>query len=77
MHAEQNTKHEQKNEIKEVQKDSVQNVNNKADKYLDENIVEARTDHDKACDLYRKYVHEAEDFEERRRRINRFRSGGW
>jgi hypothetical protein len=56
---------------------AIQKVNNSADKYLDENIVDARTDHDKACELYRNYVGKAETFEERKRRINRFRCGGW
>lgn len=48
-----------------------------ADKYLDENIIEARTDFNKAVDLYRKYVGSAETPEERHRRIQRFRCGGW
>jgi len=51
--------------------------NDSADKYLDENIVEARTDHDKACELYRNYVGKAKTLEEFARRINRFRCGGW
>jgi hypothetical protein len=48
-----------------------------ADKYLDENIVDARTDHNKACELYRNYVGKAKTDEERTRRIHRFRCGGW
>jgi len=51
--------------------------NKKADEYLAENIVEARGDHDKACEVYRAYVGKAETREERQRRINEFRSGGW
>jgi len=47
------------------------------DKYLEDNIVEARNNHDKACDVYRNYVGKAETWEERKERINRFRSGGW
>lgn len=42
------------------------NVSSSADDaYLDANIVEARTDFDKACDLYRSYVGKAETREER------------
>ena len=48
-----------------------------ADRYLEDNIVEARTDHDKACDVYRNYVCKAETPKERLRRINMFRCGGW
>lgn len=47
------------------------------DKYLANNIVEARTNHDKACEVYRNYVGKAETREERLRRINAFRCGGW
>lgn len=56
------------------------NINTKIvidDAYLDSNIVDARTDFDKACDLYRNYVGKSETPEERKRRINRFRCGGW
>lgn len=60
----------------ENEKHKKEQHNNSADKYLNENIVEARTNHDKACELYRNYVGSAETFEERRRRINKFR-GGW
>lgn len=52
-------------------------VNGSADKYLADNIVDARTDHDKACEVYRNYVGKAETTEERLRRINMFRCGGW
>lgn len=62
---------------KNIEQYAIQNVNNSADKYLDENIIEARTDHDKARELYRNYVGTAETFEERARRIHRFRCGGW
>jgi hypothetical protein len=47
------------------------------DNYLADNIVEARTNHDKACEVYRNYVGKAETQEERLRRINAFRCGGW
>ena len=47
------------------------------DNYLADNIVEARTNHDKACEVYRNYVSEAETHEERLRRINAFRCGGF
>jgi len=47
------------------------------DDYLANNIVEARTNHDKACEVYRNYVGKAETQEERLRRINAFRCGGW
>ena len=47
------------------------------DSYLSDNIVEARTDHDKAVEVYRNYVGSAETSEERLRRINAFRCGGW
>ena len=47
-----------------------------ADKYLNENIEEAKTSHDKACEVYRNYVGKAETMEERIRRINLFRCGG-
>ena len=47
------------------------------DDYLAENIIEARKDHDKACELYRNYVRNSETQEERIRRINAFRCGGW
>ena len=47
------------------------------DSYLSDNIVEARTDHDKAVEVYRNYVGNAETSEERLRRINAFRCGGW
>lgn len=46
------------------------------DTYFNDNIDEAKSDLDKACDLYRKYVGGAETEDERRRRINNFRSGG-
>lgn len=60
------------------QNDKKLNVSSNADDaYLDANIVEARTDFDKACDVYRNYVGKAETREERIRRINRFRCGGW
>lgn len=52
-------------------------ANESADKYLDENILEARTNFNKAANLYRNYVGKAETREERLRRINRFRCGGW
>jgi hypothetical protein len=47
------------------------------DNYLAENIVEARTNHNKACEVYRNYVGKSETQEERLRRINAFRCGGW
>jgi hypothetical protein len=47
------------------------------DKYLQDNIVEARNNHEKACDVYRNYVGKAETWEERKERINKFRCGGW
>ena len=47
------------------------------DSYLADNIVEARTDHDKAVEVYRNYVGTAETIEERLRRIHEFRCGGW
>ena len=47
------------------------------DSYLADNIVEARTDHKKAVEVYRNYVGSAETDEERIRRINAFRCGGW
>ena len=47
------------------------------DNYLDNNILEARNDHDKACEIYRNYVGSSETREERLRRIHRFRCGGW
>lgn len=47
------------------------------DNYLAENIVEARTDDGKAGEVYRNYVGSAETSEERLRRINAFRCGGW
>ena len=47
------------------------------DNYLADNIVEARTNHDKACEVYRNYVGTAETREEKLRRINAFRCGGW
>lgn len=50
--------------------------NNEADKYLADNIIEARNNHDKACEVYRNYVGTAETQEERLRRINAFRCGG-
>lgn len=53
------------------------NVSSSADEYLANNIVEARADHDKACEVYRNYVGKAETQEERLRRINMFRCGGW
>lgn len=56
-------------ELNENQKES--------DKFFDENVKEAKTDKNKACDLYRNYVGKAETDEERKRRINRFRSGGY
>jgi hypothetical protein len=52
-------------------------INQNADKYLLDNIIEARNDHDKACEIYRNYVSQAETQEERIRRINFFRCGGW
>ena len=45
------------------------------DKYMDNSIEQAKTSHDKACEVYRNYVGEAETWEERVRRINRFRCG--
>lgn len=47
----------------------------KADEYLKANIEEAKTDHNKACELYRNYVGVVETKEERLRRINAFRCG--
>ena len=47
------------------------------DNYLANNIVDARNDHDKACEVYRNYVGSSETQEERLRRINAFRCGGW
>lgn len=55
----------------------IANASTIADEYLANNIVEARTDHDKACEVYRNYVGKAETSEERLRRINMFRCGGW
>jgi len=46
-----------------------------ADKNFDLNKEDAKTDFDTRCDLYRSYVGKAETFEERKRRINRFRCG--
>lgn len=51
-------------------------THNNSDKYLDKNIVKARTNHDKACEVYRNYVFKAETHEERVRRIQGFRCGG-
>jgi len=48
-----------------------------ADKYLKNNIVKARTDKNKACEIYRNYIGKAETDKERKRRINLFRCGGW
>lgn len=47
------------------------------DDYLEANIVEARDNHEKACEIYQNYVGSSETLEERKRRINRFRCGGW
>ena len=47
------------------------------DSYLESNIVGARNNKEKLCDIYRNYVGQAETFEERKRRINNFRCGGW
>ena len=47
------------------------------DNYLSENIIEARNNHDKACEIYRNYVGKSETYEERLRRINAFRCGGF
>jgi hypothetical protein len=47
----------------------------KADANFDIKKAEAKSDFDKACDLYRNYVGTAESPEERLRRINRFRCG--
>lgn len=45
------------------------------DKEFENRIKEDKKDFDKSCDLYRSYVCEAETWEERKRRINRFRCG--
>tara|TARA_R110002012_G_scaffold24451_1_gene81671 strand:+ start:703 stop:849 length:147 start_codon:yes stop_codon:yes gene_type:complete len=45
------------------------------EKYLEDNIEEAKKDFNKACEVYRNYVGKAETWEERKRRINRFRCG--
>lgn len=57
----------------------VLSCNNNAfdDNYLAENIVEARTNHEKACEIYRNYVGKAETYKERLRRINAFRCVGF
>ena len=47
------------------------------DNYLANNIVEARNNHDKACEVYRNYVGSSKTIEERLRRIHAFRCGGW
>tara|TARA_R110001592_G_scaffold262565_1_gene527650 strand:- start:27463 stop:27828 length:366 start_codon:yes stop_codon:yes gene_type:complete len=43
------------------------------DNYLAENIAEAKINHDKAVEVYSKYVGKAETDQERLRRINAFR----
>lgn len=53
------------------------NTKQEADDYLSENIEEARKNHGKACEVYRNYVGRAETREERIRRINSFRGGGY
>lgn len=71
-------KKEQQNENKQFSQTIFSGITNEsADKYLDENILEARTNFNKAANLYRNYVGKAETREERLRRINRFRCGGW
>ncbi len=45
------------------------------DKYLKDNIEAAKKDRNKACEVYRNYVGDAETWEERKRRINKFRCG--
>jgi hypothetical protein len=58
----------------------MKNENNFKEKQFDDDFFEskkeeAKTDFDKACDLYRSYVGDAETDEERYRRINKFRCG--
>jgi hypothetical protein len=50
-------------------------INIDADIDFDSKKEEAKTDFDKACDLYRSYVGTSERQEERLRRINKFRCG--
>lgn len=57
------------------EKDELPPENTAADTNFDEKKEEAKKDFDKAADLYRSYVGEAETWEERKRRINRFRCG--
>ena len=49
--------------------------NTEADNYFESNKQEAKSDFDKACDLYRNYVGKSETIEERMRRIRNFRCG--
>ena len=45
------------------------------DKEFNSKKEEAKTDFNKACDLYRNYVSKSETWEERMERIQRFRCG--
>jgi len=49
--------------------------NNITDTNFEAKKEEAKKDFNKACDLYRNYVGRAETWEERKRRINKFRCG--
>lgn len=69
-------KRKQKRKQKNVELSEI--IDNKFDdNYLADNIVKARDNHEKACEIYRNYVGSSETREEKLRRINLFRCGGW
>jgi hypothetical protein len=62
--------------MERTEEDKLGTNSQEEDNDFNEKVKEAREDKDKACDLYIGYVGKAETFEEIKRRINNFRSGG-